>query len=70
MINMFKVFVILLILGIIVGAIYFFVFMLAKKDFGNRKEKEQSTCPNCGTPLVSGKKFCTNCGSEIDITEE
>lgn len=70
MIDMSKVFMAVLILGIIVGVIYFVVFFLAKKDFGRKKDKEQPTCPNCGTALISGKKFCTNCGAEMDVTEE
>ncbi len=65
MVNMGTIFLILLVVAIFVGIVYFVVFRFIKKDFGNKKIKEVSTCPNCGMTLQEGKKFCTNCGMEV-----
>lgn len=32
--------------------------------------KEEPTCPQCGSLLVPGKKFCTNCGAKISVENE
>ncbi|MCE7873726.1 zinc ribbon domain-containing protein [bacterium CPR1] len=28
------------------------------------------TCPQCGAPVASGKKFCTRCGTAVAVPEE
>ncbi len=27
------------------------------------------TCPQCGAPVASGKKFCTRCGTAVAVPE-
>ncbi|HJJ95404.1 MAG TPA: zinc ribbon domain-containing protein [Methanocorpusculum sp.] len=38
--------------------------MIAERD--EQIKKEDSVCPNCGTPLRDSPKFCPECGTKIN----
>jgi membrane protease subunit (stomatin/prohibitin family) len=35
------------------------------RDHDRRGSKEDLTCTKCSKPVISGAKFCPNCGAEI-----
>ncbi len=51
--------------GIIINIIF-----LVKNRTVRTKDLNVVSCPQCGTLLPTGKKFCTKCGAELNPTTE
>ncbi len=51
--------------GIIINIIF-----LVKNRTVRTKDLNVVSCPQCGTLLPTGKKFCTKCGAELNPTNE
>lgn len=49
------------------GAMGGYMGNVMKDTLNNSQNASMITCPNCGTQLPNGSKFCNNCGHEIKI---
>lgn len=70
--------IILLILGILLGLIYYLlcndeVVMVRMVNSNNQTAPNfdiDSYCENCGAPLPKEVKFCSNCGCKLNVDVE
>ena len=45
------------------------VSVIDEKNKEQTNDAKEITCPNCGTKLQKGSKFCSECGTKIENAE-